>query len=296
MKPLHIKTPLLKSYPMSRALDRDVWLKMDALQPPGSFKMRGMGYKAVSEVEKGARKFISSSGGNAGLAVAYAGLQLGIPVTVYVPENTGKEAIDGLALFGAEVVVTGEHWAQAHEQAQKELVYAGAVYFHPFDDEDVWAGHATMIDEVVEDGLTPDTVVCSVGGGGLLCGIIAGLERNGLNATRVLAVETEGADCLYQSKLAGSNVTLPAITSKAKSLGALRVCNRAYEFLASSAVDVCTVTDAQAQDACDRFVKEHRVKVELACGAALAAVNQNNHPFITDAEAVLVIVCGGVSP
>lgn len=296
MKHLHLKTPQLKSYSMSKALGRDIWLKMDALQPPGSFKMRGMGYKAVREAEKGARRFISSSGGNAGLAVAYAGLQLGIPVKVYVPETTGAKAIHNLGLYGAEVVVTGEHWAQAHEQAQKELDDDAAVYFHPFDDEDVWMGHATMIDEIVEAGLAPDTVVCSVGGGGLMCGVMAGLQRNALESTRVLAVETEGADCLYRSRLAGRNVALPAITSRAKSLGALKVCDQAWEYLSSPDVDVCTVTDAEAQEACDRFLEEHRVWVELACGAALAAVNHGVHPFMTDADSVLVIVCGGVGP
>ena len=296
MKTLYVNTPLLKCYPMSKRLGRDVWLKMEAMQPSGSFKMRGMGYKAVREAERGARKFVSSSGGNAGLAVAYAGLQLGIPVTVYVPESTGSHAIDNLALFGASVVVTGQHWAQAHEEAQKELEAEGTVYFHPFDDEEIWAGHATMIDEVAKEGFVPDTVICSVGGGGLMCGVVSGLQRNELNSTRVLAVETEGADCLHQSKLAGHSVRLDAITSKAKSLGAVQVCDRAWEYLSSPVVDVCTVTDDEAQASCDRFLEEHRVRVELACGAALAAVDQDAHPFVTDAGSILIIVCGGVSP
>ena len=296
MKSLHINTPLLKSYPMSKRLGCDVWLKMEALQPPGSFKIRGMGYKATREVERGARKFVSSSGGNAGLAVAYAGLQLGIPVTVYVPQNTGDSAIDGLTLFGAEVVVSGEHWAQAHEAAQKELEAADVAYFHPFDDAEVWKGHATMIDEVSEAGVAPGTVVCSVGGGGLMCGVIAGLERNALASTRLLAVETEGADCLFRSKQAGHIVRLPVITSNAKSLGALQVCGRAWEHLANPAVDVCTVTDAEAQEACNKFLEEHRIRVELACGAALAVVNRGDHAFLSEAGSVLVIVCGGVNP
>lgn len=296
MKSLHIRTPLLKSYPMSKRIGREVWLKMEALQPSGSFKMRGMGHKAALAAGRGANKFISSSGGNAGLAVAYAGLQLGIPVTVYVPETTGRTAIDNLVLFGAEVVVTGQHWAQAHEQAQKELAAAGSVYFHPFDDEDVWAGHASLVDEVAEEGLVPDTVVCSVGGGGLMCGVLAGLERNAMTTTRVLAVETEGADCLYQSKLAGRSVALSEIRSQAKSLGALKVCDRAWGHMSSPNVDTCTVTDDEAGGACERFLEDHRVRVELACGAALAAVEQADHPFLSDAGSILVVVCGGVGP
>jgi L-serine/L-threonine ammonia-lyase len=292
---MHIKTPLMKSYPMSRALDLDVWLKMDALQPSGSFKLRGMGYKAARVVEQGARKFISSSGGNAGLAVAYAGLQLGIPVTVYVPNSTAADTIDQLELYEAEVVVTGKHWAEAHAEALKALRDADSAYFHPFDDEDVWAGHASMIDEVAEEDVSPDLVVCSVGGGGLLCGIMSGLERNGIGGAQVLGVETRGADAFYQSKLAGRHLALPGITSRASSLGALKVCDQAYAHLSNPEVDVCTVSDAQAQAACDRFLKEHRVKVELACGAALAAVYQNDHSFLSAANNVLVVVCGGVN-
>lgn len=129
-----------------------------------------------------------------------------------------------------------------------------------------------------------------------MCGVVSGLRRNELNSTRVLAVETEGADCLHQSKLAGHSVRLDAITSKAKSLGAVQVCDRAWEHLSSPVVDVCTVTDDEAQVSRDRFLEEHRVRVELACGAALAAVDQDVHPFVTDAGSILIIVCGGVSP
>ena len=292
---MHIKTPLLKSYPMSRALGVDVWLKMEALQPSGSFKLRGMGNKAARVVEQGARRFISSSGGNAGLAVAYAGMQLGIPVTVYVPNSTAVDTIDQLELYDAEVVVTGIHWAEAHAEALKALSETDSAYFHPFDDEDVWAGHASMIDEMAEEGVTPDLVVCSVGGGGLLCGIMLGLKQNDLGRTRVLGVETQGADAYYQSKLAGRHLALPGITSAASSLGALKVCDRAYGHLSNPDVDVCTVTDAEARTACDRFLKEHRVKVELACGAALTAVYQNDHSFLSAANNVLVVVCGGVN-
>ena len=89
---LQIQTPLIESRPLSLAAGRTVWLKLDALQPCGSFKLRGVGHACEVHHARGARHFVSSSGGNAGLAVAYAGRKLGVPVTVVVPETTTERA------------------------------------------------------------------------------------------------------------------------------------------------------------------------------------------------------------
>ena len=171
---LHINTPLINSRPLSQTAGRNVWLKMDALQPSGSFKIRGVGLACQEYYQKGARSFISSSGGNAGLAVAYAGRMLGIPVTVVVPETTSKRAIELLRLEQAQVLVHGSSWQEANQFASTMTGDTDA-FIHPFDDPLLWKGHATMIDEVVAAGLRPDAVVLSVGGGGLMCGVIEGL-------------------------------------------------------------------------------------------------------------------------
>ena len=83
--PLHIQTPHFQSPAMTRSAGRDVWLKVEAMQPPGSFKIRGIGLACQEYASRGAGRFISSSGGNAGLAVAYAGRRIGVPVIVVVP-------------------------------------------------------------------------------------------------------------------------------------------------------------------------------------------------------------------
>jgi len=104
---LHIHTPLIESRPLSLAAGRNIWLKLDALQPCGSFKLRGVGHACEVHHARGARHFVSSSGGNAGLAVAYAGRKLGVPVTVVVPETTTERAKQLLHLEDAKVVVHG---------------------------------------------------------------------------------------------------------------------------------------------------------------------------------------------
>ena len=169
MQPLHIQTPLIESLPLAAEIKGRVWLKMEALQPSGSFKLRGIGHACRTYLSQGARAFISSSGGNAGIAVAYCGRILGVPVTVVVPGSTTKRAIQVIRQEGAEVVVSGESWQEAHQHALR-MAGPGHILIHPFDDPLLWAGHATLIDEVAGTGIVPDAIILSVGGGGLLCG------------------------------------------------------------------------------------------------------------------------------
>ena len=189
--PLHANTPLVESRPLSLSAGRAVWLKLDALQASGSFKLRGVGHACETHHARGARRFVSSSGGNAGLAVAYAGRQLGVPVTVVVPQTTSDRARALLQQEGAEVVVHGASWHEANELALS-LLTPNDAFIHPFDDPLLWAGHASLVDEVIGAGLVPDAVVLSVGGGGLLCGVAEGLRRHGLDHVPIIAVETDG--------------------------------------------------------------------------------------------------------
>jgi L-serine/L-threonine ammonia-lyase len=291
--PLHLETPLLESQPLSQASGRSIWLKMDALQPPGSFKIRGVGAACEHHAANGKRRFVSSSGGNAGIAVAYAGRQLSIPVSVFVPETTTERAKALIRQEGAEVFVHGASWQEANERAL-QAVDAETAFIHPFDDPLLWTGHATMIDEVVRAGISFDAVVLSVGGGGLLAGVSEGLARNGLQDIPIIAAETEGAASLAASVTSGKLVELPGITSIATSLGARRVCQRAFEITQDRPVDCVVVDDRAAVDACLRFLDDHRTLVEPACGAALA-VAYTHADRLARFERVLMIVCGGAT-
>lgn len=291
--PLHIATPLVESTPLSKAAQRTVWLKLEALQPPGSFKIRGIGAACQHYAARGARRFVSSSGGNAGLAVAYAGRHLSIPVTVVVPTSTTERAKELLRQEGAEVRVHGASWQEANALAQSLLTDSDA-FLHPFDDPLLWNGHASMIDEVAASGMKPDAVVLSVGGGGLMSGVMEGLARNGWGDVPVLAVETHGAASLHAAMQAGARVTLDAITSIATSLGARQVCEQAFALAQGGKVHSLQVSDQQAVDACQRFLDDHRLLVEPACGAALAAVYGADKALAPYGK-VLVIVCGGAT-
>ena len=290
--PLHIQTPLIESRPLSLTAGSAVWLKLEALQPCGSFKLRGVGHACEVHHARGARHLVSSSGGNAGLAVAYAGRQLGMAVTVVVPETTSERARELLRLEEAKLVVHGSSWQEANAHAQT-LLGPGDAFIHPFDDPLLWAGHASMVDEVAASGLKPDAVVLSVGGGGLLSGVVQGLQRNGWHDVPVLAVETEGAASLHAAMAAGHTVELPCLSSVATSLGAKRVAEQALACTREHPVHSHLVSDREALLACERLLHDHRLLVEPACGAALALLERPE--ALAEYGRVLVIVCGGAT-
>lgn len=293
MKPLHIETPLFESRAISIQAGRSVWLKLEAVQPTGSFKIRGIGFACQEYARRGAKRFISSSGGNAGIAAAYAGGHLSIPVVVVVPETTTELAKKLIQQEDAEVIVHGSSWQEANTLALS-MVKETDAFLHPFDDPLPWQGHATMVDEIAHSDMKPDAIVLSVGGGGLLSGVIEGLHRNNWQNVPVIAVETEGADAFAKSVLAGHRIELPAITSIATSLGARQISERAFNWKKQHSIYNVVVSDKAAVSACERFIIDQRIIVEPACGAALATAYER----IAEVEvfkSILIIVCGGVT-
>lgn len=293
MEPLHVATPLVESHPMSIHAGKTIWLKLEALQPPGSFKIRGIGHACQEYAHRGAARLLSSSGGNAGIAVAYAGRRLDIPVVVVVPETTTERAKELIRQEGAQVIVHGASWQEANTFAVAMITETDA-FIHPFDDPLLWEGHATMIDEIVRAGVKPDAIALSVGGGGLLCGVIEGLQRNGWQEMPVIAVETIGADSFAKSIQAGRRIELPAITSIATSLGARQICARAFEYSRQYPIRSVVVSDKAAVSACERFIVDHRIVTEPACGAALATAYERIAQ-VQEFKSLLIIVCGGAT-
>ena len=282
----------MQSLALSQYINGNVWLKIEAMQPSGSFKTRGIGLACREYISNGAGRLVTSSGGNAGLAVAYAGRKYGVKTTVVVPETTTQKAIELIKAEQAEVIIEGASWDESHRYASN-LHKGESAYIHPFDDPLVWNGHATMMDEIAASELTPDAVVLSVGGGGLLCGVLEGLHRNGWTDVPVVAVETEGADSLHQAVLADQLISLTAIESIATTLGAKRVTQTALGWTRKHNVITHVVSDLDAVEACAKFLDHHRILVEPACGASLSTIYQPIES-LQDKQNVLVIACGGV--
>lgn len=289
---LYHQTPLIESQSLSLHLGKPVYLKMEALQPSGSFKNRGMSRLCSQMAKEGAKGFVASSGGNAGLAVAYAARRLGLPVKVFVPEGTRPLVLEKLRQESAEVIIFGKVWDETDRMARQTAYDLDYVYVSPFDHPLLWEGHATMIEEVAGAGLKPGAVLVSVGGGGMLCGVVEGLRKVGWKDVPVIAVETEGAASYHAALQAGRPVTLDKIDSIATSLGAKRVADQAVEWSKRHPIQSCLVSDKQAVNACLRFADDHRILVEPACGATLALI-YDKIPILEPFSSVLAIVCGG---
>ncbi|EXJ77016.1 hypothetical protein A1O3_10173 [Capronia epimyces CBS 606.96] len=309
-----IETPLLESSVLSKLAGCRIFLKLENLQPSGSFKSRGIGnlvLKSIREQDPSDTRplhFYSSSAGNAGLACVTAATRLGYRASVVVPTSTDEWTIQKLYAAGAtEVIPHGDSWFFA-DQHLREAVIPGAerhgekgIYIHPFDNPAIWEGAATMIDDIkaqMPDGERPDAVVCSVGGGGLFAGIMQGLDRVGWgDQVRVLPVETLGADSLAQSLQRDELVTLAGITSVATSLGAIRVAKHAFKEARRPTVTTVVVEDAEACSACWRFLDDERFLVEPACGASVAlAYDGRLAHYLADLRPdskVVIVVCGG---
>ena len=294
--PLHDITPLIRSAPLSNKLSCDVFFKMDCAQPPGSFKLRGIGATVNEAVENGADGVVSSSGGNAGLATAHAARALGIKCSVVLPTTTPDAVRLKLEKeYGAEVIVEGAVWDEANERAKALAAEYKRPLVHPFEGATTWKGHASLVQEVDEQlaalGLRMDAIVCCVGGGGLLAGVLRGVGDR--DDCAIVAAETVGADSFAQSMEAGTPATIP-ITSIAKSLGAGTPSPTVLkDALASKRVYTHVVSDAAAVHACLDFADERRVLVEPACGAALACVYGDVPAVLQNRRCVVVEVCGG---
>lgn len=312
-----IKTPLVLSPELSRIAGCNIYLKLDSLQPSGSFKSRGIGNLMLRALDASSRPdtvhFYCSSGGNAGLACASAALSLARPATIVLPTSASPLMKRKLLALGASVEVQGANWAQADAYLRESLLAKDpeGVYVPPFDHPDIWDGASSIVTELRDQmGSRPiHGIVLSVGGGGLLNGVMQGLTTQyspDETLPRVLAVETVGAESLHASVMAGEHVTLPAITSIANTLGATRVSSRTWEW-ARDRPDVLTsltVTDADAAAACVRFADDARLLVEVSCGASLALCYKDGElrrrlgdDGLTDdewaARNVVLEVCGG---
>jgi len=295
---LHVKTPLVESPKISTACGYDVLLKLDNLQPAGSFKIRGIGNLVQQGIKQGKTHAVSSSGGNSGLAAAYASARSSIPCHVFVPNSTPKFAAENIKEHAAEVTYYGDNWNAADTEARRHLS-EDAIYIHPFDGKDIWNGHATIVDELKEQmkGVKPGLVVCSVGGGGLLAGLILGLQKNNWDDVPVLAMETYGADCLNKSLEKKELVTLDGIGSIAKSLGARATTQEILKLALNyrGKVYYRTCHDTEVIEVVEKFLGDHRFFVEPACAATLVSCYKKEYlNGIPIGQGPIVLeICGG---
>lgn len=272
----------------------DCWLKLECLQVTGSFKARGALNRVLSLPPETARRgIVTASGGNHGLAVAYAGRAVGAETTIYLPQRTSAEKAARIERWGARVVRAGDVWDDAHAAALAHAAEGGLTYVHPFADAPVIAGQGTIALEVFEDLPEVDAFVVAIGGGGLAAGLAraARLLRPGV---RIIGVEPTGAPTLHDSLRAGRVVELGSITTAAGTLAPRRSAEVTFELVREHVDEIVLVTDDEMRDAARFLLDNAAVGVELSGAAAMAAVLAKKARLDGSARPC-VLVCGAGS-
>ncbi|MFK0252685.1 serine/threonine dehydratase [Streptomyces sp. NPDC090445] len=266
-----------------------VWYALEYLQHTGSFKARGAHNFLAAHREAGALPDAGvaiASGGNAGLACAWAARAHFVPATVFVPVNAPRIKVEGLRRYGAEVRLVGDRFAEAQAAAREFAAASGALGSHAYDHPLVAAGAGTLLDDIRAGLPEVDTVVVAVGGGGLFAGVATAARAHGI---RVVAAEPEHCRALNAALEAGRPVDVPVDSVAADSLGATRVSADALAAARQGDVRSVLVPDAEIGAARRALWEEHRIVVEAGAATALAALRTAPEPL---GKRVAVVLCG----
>jgi threonine dehydratase len=284
-------TPLIEADQGAFPPAARVWLKLEQLQHTGSFKVRGAFNRILSAAEQGtlpAAGVVAASGGNAGLAVAYAAARHGLLARVYVPTAAPAVKVARLREYGAEVIQGGDRYADAFEAAAKHAARAGALFCHAYDQPEICAGQGTLGLELLDqaDGQI-DTVLVAVGGGGLMAGVAAAAEgRAGVAGIEPVTIPT-----LHAALAAGAPADVAVGGVAADSLGASRLGDIAYAIAARTGVRSVLVSDADIIAARRQLWEKYRLAVEHGGATAFAALLTGAYRP-AEGERIAVIVCG----
>ena len=280
-------TPLLRIRGSQLGIDcAQLWLKLEHLQVGGSFKARGMFNRMRANPIPGAGVVIAS-GGNAGIAVAYAARSLGVRCEVFVPETASRAKRDKLAQLEAVVSVGGASYADALAASLERQAQTGALLMHAYDQPEVVIGAGTLGAEVEQDAGVPDRVLVSVGGGGLIAGVAAWFE----DRCRIVALEPELAPTLFRAREAGRPVDVEVSGIAADSLGARRVGTIAWEIAQRHVHEAHLLGDPAIRTAQEALWSKLRLAVEPAAALPLAALTTGRVVPRSD-ENVLLVICG----
>jgi threonine dehydratase len=269
----------------------EIFFKLENLQVTGSFKARGAANKllTLTDAKKNAG-LVTASGGNHGLAVAWAAASIKVPSIVFLPQSTPEDKIIDLKSYGAQVFVGGRSWDDANSLALETAKSKGMTYIHPFADPAVIAGQGTIGLEIIEQVRNVDTIIVAIGGGGLIAGIAAAVKC--INPTiRIIGVEPIGAPTLYESLKNGKIVTLQEISTNAGTLAPRRTMPINYEIIASSIDKIILVSDEEMKTAAQVLWQTAGIAVELSAAATLAALMTKRYLPQVD-EKVVAVICG----
>jgi threonine dehydratase len=260
--------------------------KLEFLQHTGSFKPRGAFANLLSRPLPPAG-IVAASGGNHGAAAAYAAMKLGIKAAIFVPQVTSSAKLERIRFYGAELIVTGERYADALAASEEFAGRTGAAQVHAYDQPETLLGQGSVALELEQDRPDIDTLLVAVGGGGLIGGIAAWYAGR----IRIVAVEPEAAPTLHDALAAGHPVDAPADGIAADSLAPRQVGALMFPIAQKFIAQAVLVTDEAIRNAQQALWATLRIVAEPGGAAALAALLSGRYEPAAG-ERVAVLLCG----
>ena len=288
-----IETALEPARTLSRRLGNQVLLKREDQQPVFSFKLRGA-YNKMAHLlpEELARGVICASAGNHAQGVALSAKKLGCQATIVMPVTTPKLKVDAVKALGAEIVLAGESYSDAHDHAKALEAERGLTFVHPFDDPHVIAGQGTVAMEILRQHQGPlDAVFVAIGGGGLIAGVAAYIKTV-RPEVQVIGVQTVDSDAMLRSVRAGRRVTLNDVGLFSDGTAVKLVGAETFR-LARALVDEYVVVDTDAVCAAIKDVfQDTRSILEPAGALGVAAIKQYVAQHKLKGKTLVAITCG----
>jgi threonine dehydratase len=266
-------------------------LKLEQLQCAGSFKARGA-FANLLLRDVPAAGVVAASGGNHGVAVAYAAHRRGVPTKIFVPTVSAPAKVERIRALGADLVVTGERYADALAAAQAWVASSGAMSVHAFDQRETLLGQGTLALELAGQAGDLDTVLVPVGGGGL----IAGIASYFAGTVRVIGVEPDGAPTLSYARAQGGPADAPANSVAADALAPRRVGDLVFPITQSYVEDVVLVDDTSILAAQQALWRALRIAAEPAASVGIAALLAGAYKPAPGERVVVVISGANMTP
>ncbi|MBE6403066.1 MAG: threonine ammonia-lyase [Lentisphaerae bacterium] len=285
-------TPLIPAPRFST--NAEVYIKPENLQVTGSFKVRGAYYKiATMTNEEKSRGVIACSAGNHAQGVALGSQVNNIPAKIFVPSTAPISKVEATKRYGAEVVLIDGIYDDAYAAACAEVEKTGAMFVHPFNDDDVIAGQGTIGLEILEDMSSVEAVVVPIGGGGLASGIAIAIKTLNPNC-KVYGVQAAGAPSMAESYHANNILSTPTVKTFADGIAVKKPGDKTYEYCRKYLDDIVTVTDDEIATAIVMLMEGQKLIAEGAGATALAAIHFNKLPQIKGKKVVALLSGGNI--
>lgn len=274
LKGISAKTNLVYSPVFSNEYGNEIYIKPENLQVTGAYKIRGA-YNKISKLSnrQKSKGLIASSAGNHAQGVAYSAQKLGIEATIVMPKTTPLIKVEATKKYGAEVVLAGDSYDEAYNEAQRLQKKFGYTFVHPFNDLDIMAGQGSIGIEILEELENVDIILAPIGGGGLISGIAVAAKS--INPSiKVIGVEPEGANAMKLSVERNSLVSLDRVETIADGVAVKKPGDLTFSIIRDYVDEIVTVSDFELMDALLVFLERHKLVAEPAGVLSLAGLKR----------------------